>query len=666
MTHGLSLRELRSLPATNNSVASHEPESGEVTVAFHSHADDTRLRTLSLIRDGNRANPDVGPRSPFETDRDIDRARFPAWGPTGVEGGAWSEGELFVHYSRADERADDIYAVDGDSLRPVVVQRGSCRITHVNGEGLLFACESDDGSELYWYEGATGETTRLVSTERPLLGAKASPDGEFVAYTLSPPDSHPKEESSVYLTATAAPGSRRELETAKDAAGVRDWIAVDGTDRLLISDSVVDSEGVGIVDLPDGWRNGDGPLPGERTWIGSDDHEERALQFDGPDRVLGERVTHGAGLVPVVYDDIDADPSVVAVGGGGGVADFAGEGYGASLGADRYLVERRTPTTKTRLYEYDHASGEYTRLFDRGETDTDGLVEPTHESFAVSTDGDEPTYVEGDTDLPRVGGLLYDPDGEADGAESETPPVLWIDDSPDHRTRLEFDTGTQYLAGQGLTVFRVNQRGSSGYLGADQPDLHGGFGRDDQVDIAAAAEWLADREGVDADQVVVFGRFYGGYSVFVQLRNYPDRYAGGVAWDGISDLMFDDDGEDTEIDDDGEDTEIDDDGEDTEIDDDDEAAEVSDRIEHRVSDLLGDNDTRAVRRERSPRPGWTDVDVPLAVLCTPGNGRVPAEQSRELYETLVDGDGRVEYVELPDGRSGAAYDYLSRFVDWRS
>jgi len=48
---------------------------------------------------------------------------------------------------------------------------------------------------------------------------------------------------------------------------------------------------------------------------------------------------------------------------------------------------------------------------------------------------------------------------------------------------------------------------------------------------------LNEYDWLDEDRVAVYGGSYGGYSANWQMVQYPDLYAAGIAWVGVSDLF---------------------------------------------------------------------------------------------------------------------------------
>lgn len=103
---------------------------------------------------------------------------------------------------------------------------------------------------------------------------------------------------------------------------------------------------------------------------------------------------------------------------------------------------------------------------------------------------------------------------------------------------LTVDLRAQYLAQQGFTVLKVDNRGSANRGLAFEAALAGDMGRvevDDQVD---GVRWLTQRAPIDTQRMGVYGWSYGGYLTCMLLMRAPEVFAVGVAgapvthWDG--------------------------------------------------------------------------------------------------------------------------------------
>ena len=60
---------------------------------------------------------------------------------------------------------------------------------------------------------------------------------------------------------------------------------------------------------------------------------------------------------------------------------------------------------------------------------------------------------------------------------------------------------------------------------------------DSVKDIKHATEWLEDQPAADTDQLVAYGRSYGGFMVLAAITEYPDLWAAAVDFVGIADFQ---------------------------------------------------------------------------------------------------------------------------------
>lgn len=117
------------------------------------------------------------------------------------------------------------------------------------------------------------------------------------------------------------------------------------------------------------------------------------------------------------------------------------------------------------------------------------------------------------------------------------PVVVFVHGGPDSQYRPAFDFLTQYLVNHGYAVLAPNVRGSTGY-GKGYSHLDDVERRMDSVaDLAHAAYWLQEQAEIDAGRIAVYGRSYGGFMVLSALANYPELWAAGVDFVGISNFV---------------------------------------------------------------------------------------------------------------------------------
>ncbi|WP_255169114.1 S9 family peptidase [Natrononativus amylolyticus] len=506
MSDAVPLEELASLPSFHHPAAS---PTGEYVAVYY---DVTGRNELHLI------DVETGEMSQL-SDGDVPRnARWPfRWAPDGET--------IYFHADDAGDEQNDVFAIslEGD-VEPVIEREGQTILQDVSEDGrwLLFGNDGGDQMNLYRYDRHEGVVEQLTEYDKPAGGGSFSPDGERIAYTANETDD--LENADVYVM-DADGSNRRNLEIGDVGAeaAAADW-SPDGS-ALLIGDNSEDRNRVGIYDLESG----------DLEWVSSGEYVESPVGFLPEGDELLVRRFRNAAVVPVVYGRSDGSSGRSAGDASGdgwttrefdlpeGVANVPG--HGTVVGDEReVIVTQETPTQRPTLLHYEVESGESTALLEPeyGDIDPDSFVEGEYFRFA-SHDGRE------------IGAILYD------SGERPSPAVVNPHGGPASLDLLDFGYRTQYLLAQGYSVLQVNYRGSVGRGREFKNLLIEDWGGGEQDDIAAGTRWLADREWIDEDRIAVFGGSYGGYSAYWQLVAYPELYAAGVAWIGVTDLeaMYD-------------------------------------------------------------------------------------------------------------------------------
>ncbi len=136
-------------------------------------------------------------------------------------------------------------------------------------------------------------------------------------------------------------------------------------------------------------------------------------------------------------------------------------------------------------------------------------------------------------------GALYRPAA----AEGPAPVVISAYGGPHVQTviddwSLTVDLRAQYLAQQGMAVFKLDNRGSSGRGLAFEAHISRHMGTVEVEDQVAGVRYLAGLPGIDSSRVGVYGWSYGGYLTLMCLLKAPEVFRVGVAgapvtdWDG--------------------------------------------------------------------------------------------------------------------------------------
>ncbi|RLA32703.1 MAG: S9 family peptidase [Gammaproteobacteria bacterium] len=215
-------------------------------------------------------------------------------------------------------------------------------------------------------------------------------------------------------------------------------------------------------------------------------------------------------------------------------------------------------------------------------------------------------------------GLLYLPDPSQ---VSLLPPVVVsVHGGPTGQSRPVFKSQVQYLLNNGIAVFDVNVRGSTGF-GKTYARLDNQEKRLDSVrDLVDTVAFLSKDARLDTQRIAVMGGSYGGYMVNAVLGSYPGVFDAGVSMVGVSDWV-------------------------RALQEASPALKASDRIEY------GD-----IREERwqefykvnSPINNAANINVPLLVEHGANDPRDPVTESDRLVTAIREAGGTVTYMRFPD------------------
>lgn len=123
------------------------------------------------------------------------------------------------------------------------------------------------------------------------------------------------------------------------------------------------------------------------------------------------------------------------------------------------------------------------------------------------------------------------------GLENEKPPLLVLSHggpTSSCTTALNLKQ-VQYFTSRGFAVVDVNYRGSTGFGKVYRDSLKGNWGVYDVDDCISAAHFLADKELVDRDRLIIKGGSAGGYTT-INALTFRDDFAVGATYYGIADL----------------------------------------------------------------------------------------------------------------------------------
>lgn len=201
------------------------------------------------------------------------------------------------------------------------------------------------------------------------------------------------------------------------------------------------------------------------------------------------------------------------------------DGSAASLtmsnNGERVATVYHVPDGKPDLYAVDVATGDTTRWTDVNlPIPVRNVVPPEPVSYKSFDDLNVPAF-------------YAEPPGTS---TEELPAILSLHPGPRQHASPVFDPVRQFFLERGFVWLEPNYRGSSGY-GNEYMELDELEKRTDAIrDVKAAADWLSDRDVVDAQDVVLQGQSYGGFLVLASMTRWSDDFAGGIAIAPIANL----------------------------------------------------------------------------------------------------------------------------------
>ncbi|KAJ5569856.1 uncharacterized protein N7459_009286 [Penicillium hispanicum] len=127
------------------------------------------------------------------------------------------------------------------------------------------------------------------------------------------------------------------------------------------------------------------------------------------------------------------------------------------------------------------------------------------------------------------------PNFQAEG-DSPPPALVYVHGGPNDHVTPAFNLEIQYWTTRGFAVCAVNYTGSTGFGREYRERLSGYWGLVDVGDAVSAVQYLAAEGLIDETRVGIYGGSAGGYLTLRALHMYPDVWAAGVSFYGISDV----------------------------------------------------------------------------------------------------------------------------------
>ena len=130
----------------------------------------------------------------------------------------------------------------------------------------------------------------------------------------------------------------------------------------------------------------------------------------------------------------------------------------------------------------------------------------------------------------EIPGILYKP---KQAEYKKVPAVVFIHGGPGGQSRKGYSALTQHLVNNGYAIFKINNRGSSGYgktFFHMDDKKHGDV---DLKDVVYNKYYLQSLDWVDPDKIGVMGGSYGGYLTMAAMA-FTDEFEAGVNIFGVT------------------------------------------------------------------------------------------------------------------------------------
>ena len=487
-----------------------------------------------------------------------------------------------------------LLATDGTTERQVLPLSDAFRsfgMFSSDGSRILYSSTERNGRDydVYVAATATGETRRVFEGSFGFFPSAWQPGGDLVVVS----ETRGEDANDVHLL-NLEDGSMKPLFQPSVAANFSDfaWLP-DGSGFFMASNLDREFDALAFYDL--GKR--------EIEWLETPDHDIGNVALAGAGRYLvwttnedGYSVLHGRDLT----NGRALNPPVLTA----GVYTLE-----AAADSSRVVVRVSGPATPGDAIVW---------ALDTGAAKTvvkSSLGGIAAETFVVPESIRYPAR-----DGVELQGLLYLPKS---AGNSKPPVVVQVHGGPTGQSRPSFRAVEQYLVNQGIAVFAVNVRGSTGF-GKTYTRLDNQEKRLDSVrDLVDTVGFLSTDNRLNTSRIAVMGGSYGGYMVNAVLGSYPGVFDAGASMVGVSDWVR-------------------------------ALREASPGL--KASDRIEYGDIREQRwqdfyAEHSPIHNAHRIDVPLFVSHGANDPRDPVTESDRIVEAVRNNGHEVTYLRFPRRRS---------------
>ncbi|WP_262693925.1 alpha/beta hydrolase family protein [Kordiimonas aquimaris] len=186
------------------------------------------------------------------------------------------------------------------------------------------------------------------------------------------------------------------------------------------------------------------------------------------------------------------------------------------------------------------------------------------------------------------------------------------------RDTAEWDYEAQFYSSRGYLVLKPNFRGSGGYGPAFEQAGHNQWGGLMQDDVTDATKWLITEGYSDPNRICIAGSSYGGYAAIMGVIKEPDIYRCAISVNGVMNLPKLKSG--------------------------DRKSAIGGRSWTQRMGLEGSKDA-----EVSPYHRAKDINVPVLLMSSVDDARVPWEMSQDMHKRLRKLNKDSTFVKITDG-----------------
>jgi dipeptidyl aminopeptidase/acylaminoacyl peptidase len=502
-----------------------------------------------------------------------------------------------------------------------------------------------DGAELrslYRFDLATGESS-LVTTSKTRYGHVFARQGKWLAFDSAERNGKDRD---LYVMLVADPKTKRRVIEAEGSWAPQDWTP-DGSTILVNEVLANDQTYLWTVDVKTGERKAITPRDGEKAaWFNARFSADGRKVYAVSDRQGGDFRIWRCDVAKCVWTAVTPENVRIDMPPAGGSGGFELSPDGTSLAA----VVDRGSTTELQLIDLSTLkgrtlptplAGSVTQLrwrpgsreigFTHGSVKAQGDVYSVDVSLGTMTrwTSSETTFNPDVLPAPEViewksadgtiiSGVLYRPAAKFAGPR---PVMVNIHGGPDLLERARWLGRSNYFLNEmGIAIVYPNVRGSLGF-GRKFQQMDDGRGREGAIkDIGALLDWIATRQDLDRNRVMLTGASYGGWLALEAGIHYNDRIRGIIEGAGITDFA-------------------------TYLENTDAARQANRRLE------FGDERDPQMREfltSISPVTRAADLKKPTFILHPGKDIRVPIDQARQLRDALKKNNAPVWYAEFPD------------------